>query len=88
MKETIKELFYGNIIPFEKSISSPEIKSLLKSIFEQREKLASGLNKEQMEMLEGYDNLQAELSSIFNEEFFVDGFTLGAKLIKEVLDNN
>lgn len=86
MKETIRELFYGNIIPYEKSISSSKIKALLNSLKEQREKLVSGLNKEQMAILEVYDNLQGELSSIFNEEFFVDGFTLGAKIVKEAID--
>ena len=88
MKETIKELFYGNIIPFEKSVSSPEMKALTKSLWEQRERLTNMLNKEQLEALEKYDDLQGELSSLTNEEFFIDGFTLGAKFIIDIFFEN
>ena len=86
MKETIKELFYGNIIPCEKSISSPEMKALTKSLWEQRKRLTISLNEEQLKLLEKYDDLQGELSSLTNEEFFIDGFTLGANIIKDILE--
>ena len=44
-----------------------------------------GENKVQ-ELLEKYDDIFLELHAIFNEEFFVDGFSLGAKIVKEAIE--
>ena len=87
MKETIKELFYGNIYPSERcGNNNAEIKALAKKLSEKRELLCKKLTEEQKEMLEEYDEISCELHSIFNEQFFVDGFSLGARLIKEAIE--
>ncbi len=87
MKETIRELFYGNIFPSERcGNSNAEIKKLSKRLSEAREKLCEGFTEEQKALLEQYDDLSCELHSIFNEEFFVDGFSLGAKIVKEAIE--
>ena len=87
MKETIRELFYGNIFPCEMcGNNNDEIKSLSRKIIESREKLCENFTEEQKELLERYDDISCELHSLFNEEFFVCGFSLGAKLTKEAIE--
>lgn len=87
MKETIRQLFYGNIFPCERcGIEKAEIKTLARKVGEKRELLCKGLTEEQKTILEQYDDLLGELHSFFNEEFFVDGFSLGAKFIKEAIE--
>ena len=87
MKETIRELFYGNIFPSERcGNNNTEIKALTKRLCEGRGKLCNSLSNEQKELLEQYDDLIGEMYSLYNEEFFVYGFSLGAKIIKESLD--
>ena len=89
MKETIRQLFYGNIFPSERcGNGKEEVKTLARKIGEKRELLCQGLTEEQKKILEEYDDLLAELHSFFNEEFFVDGFSLGAKFIKEAIEWN
>ena len=87
MKETIRKLFYGNIFPSERcGNGNLEVKTLARKIGEKRELLCECLNEEQKEILEEYDELLSELHSFFNEEFFVDGFSLGAKIVKEAIE--
>ena len=89
MKKTIRELFYGSIYHCEKcGIKNLEIKALTGKLSEYRESLCSELTDKQKETLEKYDDLLGEISSLFNEEFFVEGFLLGAKIIKEALEQN
>ena len=87
MKETIRELFYGNIFPCEMcGNNNHEIKKITKRLNEAREKLCEGFTEEQIALLEIYDDVSLELHAIFNEEFFVDGFSLGAKIVKEAIE--
>ena len=89
MEKTIRELFYGNIYPCEKcGTKNSEIKDLTGKLSEYRESLCRELTDKQKEALEKYDDLLGEISSLFNEEFFVEGFMLGAKIIKEALEQN
>ena len=89
MKETIRQLFYGNIFPCERcGNDNEEIKSLSRKLIESRENLCKNLTEEQKEFLERYDDISCELHALFNEEFFVSGFSLGAKFIKEAIEWN
>ena len=87
MKETIRQLFYGNIFPSERcGNSNTEIKALSRKIIESRERLCENFTEEQKALLEQYDDISCELHSLFNEEFFVCGFSLGAKIVKEAIE--
>ncbi len=87
MKETIRELYYGNIFPCERCGSNnSEIKSLAKKLGECRERLTNELTDKQKKLLEEYDNLSSELSCLYHEEFFAEGFSLGAKIVKEAIE--
>ena len=87
MKETIRQLFYGNIFPCERcGNNNVEIKSLSRKLIESREKLRECLTEEQKSLLEQYDDMTYELHALYNEEFFVEGFSLGAKIVKEATE--
>lgn len=86
MKETIRQLFYGNIFPCEMCGNTAEIKSLSRKLIESREKLLECLTEEQKSLLEQYDDMTCELYALYNEEFFVEGFSLGAKIVKEAIE--
>ena len=55
MKETIEELWHGNIIPQEDSrINSPEMKELLSYMARHHEDLEKSFTDEQKEIFENY----------------------------------
>ena len=55
MKETIEELWHGNIIPQEDSrINSPEMKELLSYMARHHEDLEKSFMDEQKEIFENY----------------------------------
>lgn len=85
MEDVIRNLYYGNLCPSEKcSINSPQIKVLANKICKQRQEIINELTKEQKDVLEQYNNLLLELHSEYCEQFFTDGFKLGAQFIIEI----
>ena len=83
----IEELWYGNIVPcegeFKKDGAYPE---LLEYIVRHQEDLHKCLNDEEKEILKKLIDCIHELSCITEREVFAKGFTLGAKIIIEVLN--
>ena len=82
----IEDLWYGNISPCERDIKrSSEYADVLKRIVQHEAKLHARLNDEEKEILERFVDCSNEICSLSERETFTRGFTLGIKLILEVL---
>ena len=83
--DTIRELFYGNIHPYERDIQKDsEADELNKLIIRHDAALKATLNEQEAEILEKLKNALTEQSSLSECEGFVIGFRLGVRLIAEV----
>lgn len=85
MKNLVKELYYGNIHPNERcGADNLEIKQIYNKIQEKREAICKFLVDNQKIILNEYDDLLSELYSLYCEEYFEDGFRLGARLALDI----
>ena len=86
MQPTIKNLWNGNIAPCERcGAHHPQIKRLHALIEETRESLSKDLPVAQMEALRKYVEYSDEYLLHMLELAFCDGFSLGSRLMMEVL---
>ena len=82
----LEELWYGNISPCERNFKKgSKYSELLGYIVRYEEDLQKRLNVEEKEILEKLTEFTNEMYSIAEREAFVRGFTLGAKIIIEVM---
>ena len=87
MKETIEELWHGNIIPQEDSrTNSPEMKELLCYMARHHEDLEKSFTDEQKEIFEKFHDCWSEYMCLAEKAIFVYAFKLGAKLMLESLE--
>lgn len=83
--DTIRELFYGNIHPYERDIpKDSESDRLNQLIIRHDTALKATLNEQETEILEKLKDALTEQSSLSECEGFVNGFRLGVRLIAEV----
>ena len=86
MRSILEELFYGNICPNTDCRSqNKETKQLMGYIADHHNNLLSTLNDQQKEILEKFDDCYNELTDINEREIFTYAFTLGAKIVFEIL---
>lgn len=86
MKSILEELFYGNICPsFDDREPNKEARQLMKYIADHHDNLQGTLTDKQKEILEKFDDCQAELTDINELEIFVYAFRLGMRIAIEVL---
>ena len=86
--DTIRELFYGNIHPYERDIPvDSECEKLNKLIITHDAALKATLDEQEAEILEKLKDALTEQSSLSECEGFVNGFRLGVRLIAEVFCN-
>ena len=86
MKETIEELWHGNIIPQEDSrTNSPEMKELLNYMARHHEDLEKSFTDEQKEIFEKFHDCWSEYASLAEEAIFAYAFKLGGRLMLETL---
>ena len=81
----IEELWYGNIAPNKLSLKQGRYKELLGEVVRCEKDLGERLNVEEKEIFEKFTEFTNEMCSIAEREAFVRGFTLGAKIIIEVM---
>ncbi len=82
----LEELWYGNINPLEDSTDgNAEVKKLLSLVGCNRDKLCEGMTEQQKADLAKYDDCVNEMYGIIEQEVFVHGFRLGARIILETL---
>ena len=86
MKETIEELWHGNIIPQEDSrTNSPEMKELLSYMARHHEDLEKSFTDEQKEIFEKFHDCWSEYASLAEEAIFAYAFKLGMRIAIETL---
>ena len=82
--DTIRELFYGNIHPFERDVpKDSEGDKLAKLTIRHENALKATLNESEAELLEKYKDAMTELSCLSECEGFINGFRLGVRLMAE-----
>ena len=85
---TIQELYYGRISPYEMSISTAPEYQKLKTLADKNEDLLrETLADEQKELLEKLIESITDISSISERDMFIAGFRLGMKLMIDVMKN-
>ena len=83
----LEELWYGNISPCEMDFKrGSKYSELLSYIVRHEEDLQKRLNDEEKEILEKFTECMGEMCGIAEREAFVRGFTLGARIIIEVMN--
>ena len=81
---TIRELFYGNIHPFERDVpKDSECDKLNKLIIRHDAALKATLDKQEAEILEKLKDALTEQSSLCECEGFINGFCLGVRIMAE-----
>nr|DAZ19400.1 MAG TPA: hypothetical protein [Caudoviricetes sp.] len=82
----LEELWYGNINPLEDSTDgNAEVKKLLNLVGRNRDKLCEGMTEQRKADLAKYADCVNEMYDIIEQEVFVHGFRLGARIILETL---
>ena len=83
---TIQDLYYGRISPYEMSISTAPEYQKLKALADKNEDLLKEtLSDEQKELLEKLIECITDISSISERDMFINGFQLGMKLMIDVM---
>ena len=86
MKESIKDLWRGNIDPQnDRMLSTPEMKQLQGFICRHWETLWASMTDEQKETFEKLQDCVMEHNHLVEEAIFVYAYRLGAKLMMETL---
>ena len=85
----IDELWYGNISPCERDFKKgSKYSELLGYIVRHEEDLKKHLNDEEIEIFEKFTECTNEMYGISEREASVRGFTLGARIIIEVMNTD
>ena len=83
---TIQDLYYGRISPYEMSISTAPEYLKLKTLADQHEDLLrETLSDEQKKLLDKLIECITDISSISERDMFIAGFRLGVKLMIDVM---
>ena len=83
---TIQDLYYGRISPYEMSISTTLEYQKLKALANRNEDLLrESLSDEQKELLDKLTECITDISSISERDMFIAGFRLGMKLMIDVM---
>ena len=80
---TIQDLYYGRISPYEMSISTAPEYQKLKALADQHEDLLRE-TLEQKELLDKLTECITDISSISERDMFIAGFRLGVKLMIDI----
>lgn len=76
----LEELYYGNLVPFERNLTEAERELLQYSIRHQRA-LTETLSEEQEALFEKYRTCLLELGQTAEQEAFLSGFRLGGQIV-------
>ena len=83
---TIQDLYYGRISPYEMSISTTPEYQKMKALADKNEDLLrETLSDEQKKLLEKLTECITDISSISERDMFIAGFRLGMKLMIDVM---
>ncbi len=89
MRKILEDLYFGNIVPYEKRMAaSSELRRLAKRVSDCESQLTERLNEEEQKLLNVLINAQQEIDSITVKENFILGFRLGVRLMAECMDED
>ena len=87
--KTLEDLYYGNIIPQEKTfLDSGRYGTLLTYVQRHMGELNATLTAEQKETFEKYHDCKEEIQSISEVNAFISGFKLAMRIMLEVMDTS
>ena len=82
--DIIRELWYGNVAPFEQCTrGDKQMNELLSLMARNRDELGEGLTEKQKETLEKFEEALNEMHSIAERDAFSYGLRLGIRLTAE-----
>ncbi len=82
----LKELWRGNIAPVERSVrSGSDYKKISLEACEQMDRFLENLTPEEKKQLEDIYGMRGDMSLLAEEDAFISGFRLGARIIMEVV---
>ena len=82
----LSDLWYGNISPVERYVRhDSEYKKALNKASDKTELLLAHLTSEDKELFDEFYELNSKMIAISEEDAFVCGFRLGAKMMLDVL---
>ena len=88
MKQIIRDLWYGNLSPFERcEQGKEELKNLVGLIARNEERLNEGLKENQKELFEKYRDAVEEYNSKIQENAFFEGLSFGIKIMTSALSD-
>jgi hypothetical protein len=88
MKNMIKELWRGNVMPPEEGRqNTPEMKQLLEYIGRHNDDLQKTMTDEQKAIFEKFNDCWSEYVSLSDEALFEYAFRLGARLMLESIED-
>ena len=86
---TIQDLYYGRISPYEMSISAAPEYQKLKALADKNEDLLrETLSDEQKDLLDKLIESFTHISSISERDMFIAGFRLGVRLMIDVMTDD
>ena len=89
MRDTLEDLYYGNITPCDKRIKSgTPLQWVLDEAEQCEERLAAKLDDEGKALLHRMTDAENEAGSPIALENFILGFRLGVRMILEALDED
>ena len=84
--DTIRELYYGNVHPFERDIKKDsESDRLAQLALRHDAALKATMNENEQELFGKFKDAVTELNCLNECESFINGFQLGVRLIVEAL---
>ncbi len=84
----LEDLWFGNISPWERPFKKDsEYAQLLALVIRHQDDLLKRLNDEEKEIFEKFSECSTEMHDMTEREAFIKGFTLGVKIIIEVMTN-
>ena len=85
--KTLEDLYYGNIIPQEKTFKeNSQYATLLTYIQRHMDDLNATLTAEQKETFEKFHDCKEEMQTISEVNAFISGFKLAMRIMIEVMD--
>ena len=82
----LQELWRGNITPSERFVrSGSEYKKIAGKLSDEMDRLMDAISPEARKKLENIGNLRADMAVLSNEDYFIYGFRLGARLILDIV---
>ena len=89
MRKILEDLYFGNIVPYEKRITADsELRHLVKRAADCETRLAEQVNDAEKQILDTLISTQHEIDSTMAREYFILGFRLGIRLMTECMDED